>query len=102
MGHLFVPQFQHGRFDILLGNDEFFAKPVPVRLLGQIEELLAMPVHGLLDTKSFRTPKQFATKRRNIFGVLAHDCKESVTDKDAKTESESDSVVETERPRRSG
>jgi hypothetical protein len=61
-----------------------------------------MPVHGLLHTKPFCTPKQFAAKSWNRFGVFAHDGEETVADEDAKTEGESYAIVETERSRRTG
>ena len=59
-----------------------------------------MPVHGLLHTQSFGTPKQFAAERRNGFGVFAYDGEESIADEDAETESKSYPVIQTERSRR--
>ncbi len=62
MDHFFVAQIEHGCFDILLGDDQFFAEPAPIGLFGQIEKLLGVPTDSLLNAQTFSAPEQFAAE----------------------------------------
>ena len=100
MDHFFVAQIEHGRFNIFLSDDQFFAKTTPIRLLGQIKKLLAVPTHSLLYAKPFGSAEQFAAQRFDRFDFFPFDREESVANQDAETERELHAVVETKRPRR--
>ena len=94
MDHFFVAQIEHGRFDILLCNNQFFAKSAPIQLLGQIEKLFAVPAHALLYAKSFCSTEQFAAEWFDGLDLLPFDSEEPVTDQNAKAQGKFHSVVE--------
>src|SRR6266436_4560585 len=95
MRQLFVPKIKHRVFDVVLGDNQFFAKRFPIGSLCQFEQFFAVSVDALLHAKSLGASQQLPAQRLNRFCILRFDGQKPVTNQHAKAQSISDSIIQT-------